>query len=226
MRPQYVINSSLGAGCTVAMVSSNFLQWSSAGCVWGLNFADADAAALFARRMQQTIEAVVSCAAKAVPEAAAPADMPVSLKPSAEPASVVTSTAGASGSGDTTGGSIAPEPIKPIALEPPPSVSTPETRRFSSGPRLREANHALSDPTRRRSRTLAEEYVDGQCRVVCWASPVVRSQLAPASVAQSTAARQTTSNSSSGASSPVLGSALSSSTGDLAEGQGELSVFF
>ncbi len=77
---QYVINSALGPGCTCSMVSANFVQWASSGSVWGLNFADAENASYFGKRVTQVIDAVMEQLNKApsagpeIPEApAAPA---------------------------------------------------------------------------------------------------------------------------------------------------------
>ncbi len=73
---QYVVNSALGPGCTCSMVSANFVQWASGGAVWGLNFADAENASYFCKRVTQVIEAVTDQLNKAPPVGPAIPDAP------------------------------------------------------------------------------------------------------------------------------------------------------
>jgi hypothetical protein len=75
-----VVNSALGPGCTCSMVSANFVQWASGGAVWGLNFADAENAAYFCKRVTQVIDAVTEQLNKAPPVAAAIPDAPEAPK--------------------------------------------------------------------------------------------------------------------------------------------------
>ena len=74
--PQYVVNSALGPGCTCSMVSANFVQWASGGAVWGLNFADAENATYFCKRVTQVIDAVTEQLEKAPPAAPAIPEAP------------------------------------------------------------------------------------------------------------------------------------------------------
>ncbi len=45
------------------MVSANFVQWDSAGVIWGLNFADQDNASHFCKRVTQVVDAVTAALA-------------------------------------------------------------------------------------------------------------------------------------------------------------------